>query len=77
MMTEGPSRTCAVALACASMALLASCGGGGDAGEGRPLPDAIVSVMAKPLYRGAAWGLRVVDPATGEVIYSVDRNAIC
>lgn len=51
---------------------LAGCGGGG--GDARPLPAAIQSVMAKPLYDRAVWGLRVVDPATGELIYSVDPD---
>ncbi len=59
------------------MALLASCGGGNN-DEGRPLPEAITSVMTKPVYRNAVWGLRVVDAATGEVVYSVDpkRNLL-
>lgn len=63
----------AFASASISLALLAGCGGG-DHDEGRPLPEAIKTVMAKPLYRNAVWGLRVVDLASGEVIYSVDPN---
>ena len=63
----------AFASASITLALLGGCGGG-DKNEGRPLPEAIKTVMAKPLYRNAVWGLRVVDLATGEVIYSVDPN---
>ncbi len=65
-------RLSAFALACISLSLVASCGGNDD--EGRALPEAIQSIMAKPLYRNAVWGLRVVDLATGELIYSVDPN---
>ena len=71
-MSKLSSRLSAFALASISLSLLAGCDGGGD--EGRPLPEAIKTVMAKPLYRNAVWGLRVVDLASGEVIYSVDPN---
>ena len=69
-MSKLSSRLSAFALASISLSLLASCDGGDD----RPLPEAIKAVMAKPLYRNAVWGLRVVDLASGEVIYSVDPN---
>lgn len=72
-MSRLPSHICVLTSAAVSLALLAGCGGGND-DEGRPLPEAIKTVMAKPVYRNAVWGLRVVDLASGELIYSVDPN---
>ena len=66
-------RLTAAAVGSVAFALLAGCGGG-DNDDSRPLPDAIKTVMAKPVYRNAVWGLRVVDQESGEVVYNVDPN---
>ena len=66
-------RLTAAAVGSVAFALLAGCGGG-DNDDGRPLPDAIKTVMAKPVYRNAVWGLRVIDQESGEVVYNVDPN---
>lgn len=61
-----------------ALALLVGCGGGGGDDKGRTLPQAIQDVMAKPLYRNAVWGLRVVDLDSGQLVYNVDpgRNLL-
>ncbi|MEO9103251.1 MAG: D-alanyl-D-alanine carboxypeptidase [Burkholderiaceae bacterium] len=59
-------------LACVSLLVLAGCGG--EDLHDTPLPSAISSVMAKPIYRNAVWGLRVVDRDSGAVLYDVNPN---
>lgn len=59
-------------LASVSLAVLAGCGGGDF--QDTPLPSAISSVMAKPIYRNAVWGLRVVDRDSGAVLYDLNPN---
>jgi D-alanyl-D-alanine carboxypeptidase len=49
---------------------LAACGGSVNSPL---LPDAITQVMNKPVYRDSTWSLRVVDLASGQIIY--DQNA--
>ena len=56
-------------------ALLPATGRAGDDDGPRPLPDAIRKVLDQPLYRNAAWGLRVVDLTTGRVVHSLTRIA--
>lgn len=71
---SNPFRPLAPVLACVALLVAAGCGGSDP--EPRPLPDEIRSVMAKPIYRESAWGLRVVDLNTGELVYDLnpDRN---
>jgi len=53
---------------------LAACGGSSSVNShGLPVPQAIAQVMNKPAYRGSTWSLRVVDLASGQIIY--DLNA--
>jgi D-alanyl-D-alanine carboxypeptidase len=63
-----PGTLSALAIALA----LAACGGSSSTGE--PLPAAITQVMNQPMYDGATWSLRVVDLASGQVIYDLDSN---
>jgi D-alanyl-D-alanine carboxypeptidase len=63
-------RHCALGLL--ALALVA-CGGSNTLSP--PLPAAIAQVMAKPVYQGSTWSLRVVDVASGEVIYDLNSSA--
>src|SRR5215469_4902954 len=38
------------------------------------LPKTIRDIMQKPRYSGATWALRVVDMASGEVIYDLNSE---
>jgi len=40
--------------------------------EGRPVPKDISTILGKPAYQNATWGLRVVDIDTGEVLYDLN-----
>jgi D-alanyl-D-alanine carboxypeptidase len=51
---------------------LAACGGSSSTNE--PLPDSITQVMSQPMYEGATWSLRVVDLASGQVIYDLNSS---
>jgi D-alanyl-D-alanine carboxypeptidase len=53
--------------------------GGGDnasaaASKSIAVPADIQSVFNEPLYKGAKWGLRVVDPGTGKVLIDLNSN---
>lgn len=52
---------------------LVACGGSNTLNL--PVPQPIAQVMAKPIYEGATWSLRVVDVASGQVIYDLDSSA--
>jgi D-alanyl-D-alanine carboxypeptidase len=39
------------------------------------VPDSITQIMAKPVYKGAVWSLRVVDLESGQLIYDANPNA--
>ena len=58
--------------ACLALLQLAACAGGSSETVGS-LPGSIVQILDKPLYRNAVWGMKVVDLATGEVLY--DKNS--
>lgn len=38
------------------------------------VPDDVKAVFEKPLYENAVWGLRVVDPASGEVLIDLEPD---
>src|SRR5215510_7557017 len=42
----------------------------------QPIPDEIQQIMSSPLYKGAIWGLRVVDLDSGELIYDLNPNTL-
>lgn len=42
--------------------------------EGRQVPRHIEAILSKSAYQNAAWGLRVVDIDTGEVIYDLNPD---
>ncbi|MGH2349840.1 MAG: D-alanyl-D-alanine carboxypeptidase, partial [bacterium] len=44
--------------------------------ESAPVPAEIRAILSKPAYQTAAWGLRVVDVDTGEVIYDLNPNRL-
>lgn len=58
----------AIVVACVFLA-------GARANHGGSVPPDIQAVFEKPLYRGAIWGLRVVDLDTGAVL--IDREPGC
>lgn len=55
----------------ASLAAVVSCGSGGN--QALPVPPDIKAVFDKPLYKGALWGIRVVDLDTGAA--RIDLNS--
>lgn len=61
----------AKSFACLALLQLTACADGSSDTVG-PLPASIVQIFNKPLYRNAVWGMKVVDLATGEVLY--DKN---
>ena len=42
----------------------------------RPVPPAVLDVMAASKYAGAMWGLRVVDIKSGAVVYSLGPDSL-
>ena len=52
---------------------LAACGG--PSIQAPLLPSAITQVMTKPVHQGATWSLRVVDVASGQLIYDLKSTA--
>lgn len=46
--------------------------GGCNGGSGNHVPADIQAIFDQPQYDGAVWGLRVVDPATGEVLINLN-----
>ncbi len=59
--------------------LLTACGGSNLTRATKPdsypaMPSSIAQIMNKPMYQGAAWSLRVVDLASGQVIYDQRSN---
>jgi D-alanyl-D-alanine carboxypeptidase len=53
--------------------LLSACGSFNASDQ--HVPDSITQIMAKPIYTGAVWSLRVVDLESGQVIYDAHSNA--
>ncbi|ACD20557.1 D-alanyl-D-alanine carboxypeptidase/D-alanyl-D-alanine-endopeptidase [Paraburkholderia phytofirmans] len=59
--------------AIASAVLLVSCG---DSLSSNPtVPDSIMQVMQKPVYKNATWSMQVVDLDSGHVIYDLNSDA--
>lgn len=52
---------------------LAACTGG-SAETDQPVPAGVREIFDKPLYRNAVWGMKVVDLATGEVLYDINPD---
>ncbi|MGH7988491.1 MAG: D-alanyl-D-alanine carboxypeptidase [Candidatus Binataceae bacterium] len=70
-----PSRLIAFFLVFSSIALfIGGCGGDSNstsAGANTTVPADIRAVFDKPMYKGAIWGLRVVDRSTGKVLINL------
>lgn len=56
------------------LALLACAAVAASPAPSRDIPQEIRQVLDKPLYRHAAWGMRVVDLDTGELIYDLHSD---
>jgi D-alanyl-D-alanine carboxypeptidase len=61
----------AVGLVCSAVSVFCEGGDGGQSATGQ-VPSAIQAVFDKPLYKGATWGLRVLD-SNGKVL--IDYNS--
>lgn len=53
--------------------LVVSCGGSID--NSTAVPNSILQVMQKSVYKGATWSMQVVDQATGQVIYDLNSSS--
>jgi D-alanyl-D-alanine carboxypeptidase len=61
----------------AAFAGIGGCGGGSSSGptvSGTGVPADIQAVMNQPRYKGAIWGLRVVDPASQKVLINLQPD---
>ncbi len=45
-----------------------------DSDSGNDIPESILNIFDKPLYDGATWALKAIDPETGEVIYDLNSD---
>ena len=60
-------------LACLALIQIAACSGNSPE-AGPPVPAGIRQILDKPLYRNAVWGMKVIDLATGQVLYDVNPD---
>ena len=67
-----------LAFLAAAFAGIGGCGGGGGSGSGingANVPADIQAVFDQPRYKGALWGLRVVDAGSPDIVVQVALKA--
>ena len=71
-MNESLRRLCLLVIATALLASNIGCHPAQNIAPAPTLPENIKAIFDKPLYRGATWGLRVVDLATGHAVIDTE-----
>lgn len=74
---RGLTRSVLIVVLVAAALTIGACGGDSSytpSNNSNAVPADIQSVMNEPRYKGAQWGLRVVDPSNGQVLIDLNSN---